>query len=86
MLLKGNSAMPEVLGTCGNMFAVQFAPSAPFLEFHVDWAEVRDWGFRARLALALLEMIESLEETEMGTLYLCDVQESNFGVVSIPNC
>lgn len=82
-LLQGNSALPELLGVCGPLYAVQYAPSEPFLGFRTDWFEVRDWKFRAQLALALLGMVEALEDTEFGTVYLCDVQESNFGVVSL---
>ncbi len=81
-LLQGNSALPQVLGTCGNLYAVQYAPSEPFLGLLTDWFEVRSWEWRARLALGLLEMVEALENTAFGTVYLCDVQESNFGVVS----
>ena len=81
-LLRGNSAFPRVLGVCGGIYAVEYAPSEPFLGFLTAWSEVRDWRFRAQLAIALLEMVESLENTEFGTIYLCDLQESNFGVVS----
>ncbi len=82
-LLQGNSAIPVMLGTCGHLYAVQYSPSELFLGFLTDWFEVRSWEWRVRLALGLLEMVEALENTAFGTVYLCDVQESNFGVVSI---
>ena len=85
-LLRGNSAFPQVFGVCGGIYAVEYAPSEPFLGFLTAWSEVRDWRFRAQLAIALLEMVESLENTEFGTIYLCDLQESNFGVVSSCLC
>ena len=80
-LLKGNSALPELLGVCGNLYAMQYSPSEPFLGFLTNWFEVRNWKFRVQLALGLLEMVKTLERTEFGTVYLCDIQESNFGVV-----
>ena len=80
-LLHAKSAMLDVYGVCGNMYAVQYAAAEPFLGFQTVWSDGRDWRLRARLAVALLEMIEELEETPYGTLYMCDVQEPNFGVV-----
>ncbi len=80
-LVQGNSALPQLLGVCGSLYSIQYSPSEPFLGYLTDWFEVRDWKFRVQLALGLLEMVETMEGTEFGTLYLCDVQESNFGVV-----
>ena len=82
-LLKEKSGMLYTYGVCGNMYAVQYAAAEPFLGFHTRWSDDRDWNFRARLAVTLLEMIEGFEETPYGTFYLCDVQEPNFGVVRI---
>ena len=81
-VLESNSAILDVYGTCGNMYAVEYAESQPFLGFQISLTDDRSWDFRARLAVALLDMIEALEDTVFGTLHLCDVQESNFGVVS----
>ena len=75
MLLKGSSATLDVYGTCGNMYAIQYANAKPFK------TRKRSWNLRARLAIAILELIESIEHTPYGTLYLCDVHEANFGIV-----
>ena len=83
LMLEGNAAILEAYGTCGNMYAVEYATSEPFLGFQLSLSDERSWDLRAQLALALLDMIEALENTVFGTLYLCDVQESNYGVVSI---
>ena len=80
-LLRELNAMLKVYGVCGNMYAVQYAAAEPFLGFQTSWSDGRDWRFRARLALALLDMIEEFEYTPYGTFYMCDVQEPNFGVV-----
>lgn len=81
-LLHEKSAMLNVYGVCGNMYAVQYAAAEPFLGYQTSWSDGRDWNLRARLAIALMEMVEEFEETPYGTFYLCDVQEPNFGVVS----
>ena len=80
-MLQGKSGIPDIYGTCGNMYAVQYANAEPYLGFQTTMSETRPWNLRAKLAIALLDMIESLEHTPYGTLYLCDVQEANFGVV-----
>lgn len=81
-LLHDHPAALNVRGVCGYMYAVEYAVSAPFLGFSTTLSEHRSWKSRVGLALALLDMIEALENTTYGTLYLCDVQESNFGIVS----
>ncbi len=82
-LLSDNSAALNVYGACGNMYAVEYAVSEPFLGFKSSLSDLRSWKLRSELAVALLEMVEAIENTPFGTLYLCDVQESNFGVVSV---
>ena len=83
-LLRGASAVPDIYGVCGNMYATQFASSQPLLDSTLSVSDGRTWSLRARLAISLIEMVASLETTPYGTLYLCDVQESNFGVVRRP--
>ena len=81
-MLQGKSGIPDIYGTCGNMYAVQYANAEPFWGLHTTPSSgTRPWNLRAKLAIALLDMIESIEHTPYGTLYLCDIQESNFGVV-----
>lgn len=80
-LLRGMSAIPNIYGACGTVYAVQYAASEPYFGIETSMAEARPWKLRAKLALALLEMIESVERTPYGTLYLCDIQESNFGMI-----
>ena len=81
-VLSGVSAIPDLYGSCGTMYAMQYATSDPFLSRYLPTvADDRSWEFRARLAISLIEMVRSIEVTPYGTLYLCDVQESNFGVV-----
>ena len=82
-LLNGNDATLQLYGACGNMYAVEYATAQPFFEHQTSLTDNRPWEFRAQLGLAMLDMIEALENTPYGTLYLCDVQESNFGIVSV---
>ena len=77
--LQDLDVVPSFYGTCGNLIAMEYAATLPLDQPLVE--DVRSWGLRARLAIALIEMIEKLENTKYGTLHLCDFKESNFGVV-----
>ena len=80
VLLRGIPGMPEVYGTCGNIFAVQ-STLADDLRDHVA-LDPRTWEKRAMIAISMLDMVEAFEHTPYGNVYLCDVQEGNFGVDS----
>ncbi len=80
MLLSDNNGIPNLYGTCGNMMAVEYVTSAPLVGLELI-KDFMSWSLRARMSVALIEMIESLEDTKYGTLYLCDFQRSNFGFV-----
>ena len=80
-LLINSSATLDIYGTCGGMYALQYADATPFMGYKTSLSDNRTWKYRARLAIAILELIESIEDTPYGTLYLCDVQAANFGVV-----
>ena len=82
-LLKENDVIPKIYGVCGTMFAVEYIrplTSEKYVGFESILAGRRPWKLRANLALGLLDMIESLEETPYGTLYMCDVKEANYGI------
>ena len=81
-MLRDSIAALDVYGTCGNMYVVQFADAEAYMGYKTSGSETKPWSLRARLAVAILELVESIEQTPYGTLYLCDVQGANFGVVS----
>ena len=80
-LLAGHTAIPDVYGVCGSMYAVQYASSEPYMDEKPYFYDHRSWSIRVKLALAVLGLALALEKTPYGTLHLCDVKESNFGVV-----
>ena len=82
MLLRDSGVIPEVYGTCGNMYGVQYIDAGPYIGCMTCSSDDRTWTYRAQLAIAILELIEKLEHTPYGTLHLCDVHEGNFGLVS----
>ena len=81
VLLKQSYYLPKLYGTCGNVFGVEYLPvemleSLPRLIY-----DERSWLTKAKLGLAMLEMVKHLDHTPYGTFYLCDIKFTNFGVL-----
>ena len=82
MFNKSTNLVPDIYGSCGELLSAEFASSDPLYAGIID---MRPWHHRAQLALALLDYIQELEHTAYGTLYLCDLQWKNLGVVTGPD-
>ena len=80
VLLKDSLNVPKLYGTCGHVFAVEDAPDAILGGRFFDY---RPWDTKVKLALAFLDMVERLDNTTYGTLYICDFKFANFGVLSV---
>jgi len=81
-LLKENPATLDVYGTCGSLYSVQYVSNNVFFIPLSSLSEQRSWALRARVAIALLNMVKALEVTPFGPLYLCKMDRQNIGVVS----
>ena len=84
LLLDGYLGIPKIYGTCGGFYSVQYAGD-PILSNSLSWTQLTSplppWNERALVAIEFLNMIEVFEKTPFGVLFLCDLQQSNFGVV-----
>ena len=83
-LLEGHPSLFHLLGICGELYAEDFATPLDSLQYLGSEAlmiQKRSWKFRAKLALAILDMLDELEKTPYGPLHYCDVKESNIGIV-----
>ena len=80
VLLQDTHSIPNLYGTCGSVFGVEHVPGELLETLSRLLRDERSWTTKAKLGLALLDMIERLDKTPYGTLYLCDVQFANFGV------
>ena len=80
-ILRGNADIPELFGTCGELFVVENAPPEELCPMRWDR---RQWWRKVEVAIAVLDMIVALEKTPYGTLYLCDLKWRNLGVVQKP--
>ena len=84
LLLDGYVGIPKIYGTCGGFYSVQYAGD-PILSNSLSWqhftSSLPPWNERALVAIEFLNVIEVFEKTPFGVLFLCDLQQSNFGVV-----
>ncbi len=76
-ILRGHEAMLKLYGSCGNLYGVQYTSSVPFLA-----SSSLSWKIRSEIVLSMLNMVEALEHTAFGSLFLCDMARSNIGLVS----
>ncbi len=79
-LLQGNPGVPKVYGVCGELYAEEYvdplqSSGARFLTRQMPWKS------KARIALAILDLLEAIEDTPYGTLYYCDVKPLNMGIL-----
>jgi hypothetical protein len=77
-LFQGNHHFARLVGTCGDLYAVERVSSYASLFPEVLPSMV--WQRRAHIALSFLSMVDSLEHSPAGPLHHCDVQEGNFGI------
>lgn len=79
-VLQDLTGIPALIGTCGNLYAMEYASTNPLVTPTL-FGESRSWDFRVALAVALIQMVESFENTKYGAVYLCDMIPGNFGLV-----
>ena len=82
-LLQGNGALVDLYGTCGNLYAVQYAIADPFFVQLSSLPAAKTWQLRSKVVVAMLNMVEALETTPLGTLYVCNFDRTNIGLVSL---
>ena len=81
--LQFNHHIPQILGTCGPIYGMEYSPPGPILSFRMSLlSSHKPWEERAIIALGLLDLIESF--ADIGhvhkQLHLCDIKGENFGI------
>lgn len=80
-LLASSGLVPVLLGTCGHVYAVESVPVNRRLSG--EFLARAEWPERAAAALAYLNFVDRLSSLQLGTLHMCDVQPTNFGLQPI---
>ena len=79
VLLKNSYCVPNLYGICGHVFGVEYMPVEMLEALPRLMVDERSWVTKVKLGLAMLDMVMRLDQTPYGTLYLCDIQFTNFG-------
>lgn len=83
VLLRKSRCVPQLYGICGNIFGVEYLPVDMLESLPRLVVDERSWVTKAKLGLAMLDMVNNLDKIPYGTFYLCDIQFTNFGVLKL---
>lgn len=72
---------PQLLGTCGSYFAVEYVEPVEEIPSILALEDTReDWARKLRIAILILDLLDELETSFKEPLYLCDVKIEHFGL------
>nr|XP_023025442.1 protein FAM69C isoform X1 [Leptinotarsa decemlineata] len=81
-LFTDKDVFPQLLGTCGPYFAVEYLEPITDISSLITVTDSREnWGKRLRLAVQILDLIEELETGFREPFHLCDIKMQHFGLV-----
>jgi hypothetical protein len=80
-LFHGMPYVPQLYGTCGHFYAVEYSPSEHVLDPKF-FKQNKHWSQRVQIAIDLLGIVRSLDEDYKEPVHFCDIKENNFGISS----
>lgn len=82
-LFTDKDIFPQLLGTCGLYFAVEYLEPVPDLSSLLTISDsLEDWGIRLKVAVQILDLLEELESGFREPFHLCDIKIQHFGIVN----
>ncbi|CAG9858548.1 unnamed protein product [Phyllotreta striolata] len=85
-LFTDKDVFPQLLGTCGPYFAVEYLDPIPTISSYLTYSDdTENWGKRLKLAVQILELLDKLETNFREPFHLCDLKLEHFGVVRDQN-
>uniref|UniRef100_A0A667XI53 Divergent protein kinase domain 1A n=1 Tax=Myripristis murdjan TaxID=586833 RepID=A0A667XI53_9TELE len=95
LVLQDREHTPKLLGFCGDLYVVEKVPYSPLYGISLPWvielwipAGLRrsmdqwftpSWPRKAKISIALLELVEDIFHGTFGSFLMCDVSATNFG-------
>lgn len=74
---------PQVLGTCGPYFAVEYLESIQDVSSILGLEDSQqDWARKLRTAVLIMDFVDELETGFKEPLYLCDIKKEHFGLAN----
>lgn len=81
-LFTDKDVFPQLLGTCGLYFAVEYLEPVPDISSFLTISDtIEDWGKRLKVAVQILDLLEELETGFREPFHLCDIKIQHFGFV-----
>lgn len=72
---------PQLLGTCGQYFAVEYLEPIQGVSTLLSMSDEREkWAKRLRLSILIMELVNELDTSFKEPFHLCDVKLSHFGL------
>ncbi|XP_028134154.2 divergent protein kinase domain 1C [Diabrotica virgifera virgifera] len=85
-LFTDKDVFPQLLGTCGPYFAVEYLEPIPSMSSLLTASDsMENWGKRLKLAVQILDLLEKLETKFREPFHLCDLKLEHFGIVKNQN-
>ncbi|XP_065641880.1 divergent protein kinase domain 1C isoform X3 [Hydra vulgaris] len=82
-LHRNLKSFPKILGTCGEFYAVDSFQT--YSEIYPRLLKDMSWLKRAKIASSFLNLIQDFQNSQVGLLSHCDIQENNFGLTRYLN-
>ena len=70
---------PTLMGTCGGFFAVEGLEPLSYPTYMAKLS-FNQWAQRVSVALAMLDLLDELENVFEEPIHLCDVKPEHFGI------
>ena len=73
-------SISRYIGICGPMYIIERTKS--YSDYFPEIIPTVGWHKRVTIAKGFLHLLKEFQRTEIGALFHCDIQESNFGLTS----
>jgi hypothetical protein len=81
ILYADRDIFPQLLGTCGPFFAVEYVDPVQMSSGVMSMGEGHEeWAKKLKLAVLMMDLLDELETNLAEPFHLCDVKMSHFGL------
>nr|CAD7589400.1 unnamed protein product [Timema genevievae] len=80
-LYSDREAFPQLLGTCGSFFAVEYVDPVRSYTRMLEISDGREeWVTQIKLAIMIMDLLDEIETNFPEPFHLCDIKMSHFGL------
>lgn len=81
-IFTDKDVFPQLIGTCGPYFAVEYMEPAPFSQTSTIFTmkdTLEEWGQRLKFAIQILDLLDELDNSFREPFHLCNIKLDHFG-------